>query len=207
MIADDLQQSFENPFFFLRHGETDYNEKRIFQGQTDSQLNETGLSQAREAARKLVGQPVAEIVASPLSRARITAEIVGEAIGVPVETDDALMECHLGIYQDMPYQPWISDYWEGNYAPEGGEDFYQFRARVIPAMAEIVARGPNRLIVAHGGLWYAARSLFPQEPDLPRMPNAMALHIVPREGTWQISPVGDDDRFTGEGQLRMGQGA
>lgn len=205
MTEHDLPVAFDHPFYFLRHGETGHNQRRIFQGQTDSQLNELGLVQAEAAAAKLVGQPIVEIVSSPLSRARVTAERVGAALGLPVETDDTLMECHLGIYQNKPYEPWLADYWDGNFAPEGGEDFYQFRARVLPAMQKIVQRGPNRLIVAHGGLWYAARSLIKLEPDLPRMPNAMALKIQPSGARWEVALVGDDARFMAEGQVKIGQ--
>ena len=190
-----LETPFEHPFYFLRHGETDYNHARRFQGQTDSQLNETGLAQAARAAETLKDQPIAGITASPLSRARITAETVAAARGEGIVTDDALMECHLGVHQGEPYQDWLPDYWLGKYAPEGGEDFWQFRDRVVPAMRRIVAQGPNRLIVAHGGLWYAARSLFTMQPDLDRMPNAMALFVEPEGAVWRVSLVGEDDRF------------
>ncbi|MEM7239453.1 MAG: histidine phosphatase family protein [Pseudomonadota bacterium] len=196
IVIEDV--SFANPFFFLRHGETDFNHARRFQGQFDSQLNETGLAQARAAAESLVGQPVETIVSSPLSRARVTAEIVGDALGLPVDTDDGLMECHLGIYQGLPYQDWLADYWDGRFAPEGGEDFWQFRARVVPAMQRLVAHGPNRLIVAHGGLWYAARSLLNLTPDISRMPNAMALYVEPQGGDWAVSLIGSDARFGSE---------
>ncbi|MEM8842551.1 MAG: histidine phosphatase family protein [Pseudomonadota bacterium] len=182
---DDV--SFEHSFFFLRHGETDHNLYRRFQGQFDSQLNETGLDQARRAAALLIGQPIARIVASPLSRARVTAEIVAEQVGLPVETDPALMECHLGIYQNRPYEDWMPDYWAGNFTPEGGEDFWQFRARVFPAMQRIVADGPNTLIVVHGGLWTAARSLISMSVDLSHMPNALPLHIAPQGDAWEVS--------------------
>lgn len=205
MTIEDTE--FAHPFFFLRHGETDYNHERRFQGQLDSQLNETGLAQAHQAAASLKGQPITSIVASPLSRARVTAEIVGEALGLPVETDDGLMECHLGIYQGMPYQEWLADYWDGKFAPEGGEDFWQFRARVFPAMQRLVAAGPNRLIVVHGGLWYAARSLVAMAPDITRMPNALALFVTPKVADWHVSLVGEDTRFESETRHTWAQGA
>ncbi|MBY8975546.1 histidine phosphatase family protein [Rhodobacteraceae bacterium NNCM2] len=192
LVENDIGDvTFAHPFFFLRHGETGHNRARRFQGQFDSDLNEAGLEQARGAAEALKGQPIARIVASPLSRARVTAEIVGEALGLPVETDAGLMECHLGIYQGMVYQDWLADYWKGNFAPEGGEDFWQFRARVFPTMQRIVAGGPNTLIVAHGGLWYAARSLVTPTPDLPKMPNALPLHIAPSAADWRVTILGE----------------
>lgn len=187
--------TFAHPFYFLRHGETDFNHDRRFQGQLDSQLNETGLLQAAMAAEALKSEPISAIITSPLSRARITAETVAAARGETIETDPDLMECHLGIHQGEPYAPWMPDYWTGDYAPEGGEDFWTFRDRVLPAMQRIVARGPNCLIVAHGGLWYAARSLIAMEPDIERMPNALALYIQPARARWNVQLVGQDDRF------------
>lgn len=186
---------FANPFFFLRHGETDFNHARRFQGQFDSRLNETGLAQADAAARALAHAPITEIVASPLQRARITAETVGALHDVPLTTDPGLMECHLGVHQGLPYADWLPDYWRGAFSPEGGEDFATFRDRVVPAMQRIVAGGANRLIVAHGGLWYAARSLITMIPDVEQMPNALPLYIEPEGATWRVTLVGEDPRF------------
>ena len=68
--------------YLVRHGETDWNRQGLSQGSVDIPLNELGLAQAREAAQKLRGRGIASIVASPLSRARVTAEIVGEVLGL-----------------------------------------------------------------------------------------------------------------------------
>ena len=65
------------PFWYLRHGETDWNRQGLSQGSIDIPLNELGLAQAREAAVRLRNRGITSIVASPLSRARVTAEIVG----------------------------------------------------------------------------------------------------------------------------------
>ena len=67
-------------FWFLRHGETDWNAQGISQGNVDIPLNAVGVAQARAAAEKLRNRGIATIVASPLSRARVTAEFVGEAL-------------------------------------------------------------------------------------------------------------------------------
>jgi len=60
------------PFWFLRHGETDWNAQGISQGNVDIPLNATGIAQARAAAERLRNRGIATIVASPLSRARVT---------------------------------------------------------------------------------------------------------------------------------------
>jgi probable phosphoglycerate mutase len=177
-------RAFPHPFYFLRHGETHWNRSGTTQGQVDARLNETGVEQARRAADALAAEPIARIVASPLSRARDTAEAVAERHGLAVETDAQLMECHLGRHQGGPHGAWLGDYFRGAYDPPEGETFERFRARVWAAMQRAVAQGPNTLIVAHGGLWIAARTYVAVDPDLPRMPNALPLLVTPRPDRW-----------------------
>jgi len=177
---------FANPFYLLRHGETELNRDRRFQGQLDVELSDVGLAQARAAAKILSRQPIAGIVSSPLVRAQQTAHEVAERTGHDVETEAGLMECHLGVHQGLPYQPWISSYWKGDFAPEGGEDFWAYRARVVPALARVTAARRDMLVVAHGGLWIALRSLIEIEPDLDALPNALPLHVVPGNPVWTM---------------------
>src|SRR5258708_29195327 len=80
------------PFWYLRHGETDWNRQGLSQGNIDIPLNELGLAQAREAAQKLRNRGITSIVASPLSRPRVTAEIVAEALGLDVMIERDLRE-------------------------------------------------------------------------------------------------------------------
>lgn len=178
--------TFARPFHFLRHGQTTYNRDGIFQGQIDSPLSDLGLAQAEEAAEALRGEPIRRIVASPLSRARLTAEAAGRALGLPVETDDGLKECHLGVIEDQPHDAWPLDrYWTGDVSPEGGETFADFRARVLAAMARLTAEEDGVLIVAHGGLWRSLISIFRVRSPLTMMPNALPLHLSPGE-VWQV---------------------
>lgn len=183
--------AFEHPFYFLRHGETEWNKIGRTQGQLDAQLNETGRAQASAAAEALAGEPIQRIVASPLSRARNTAEAVAARHGLAVETDPDLAECHLGEHQGGPHGPFLAAFFRGEYDPPGGETFIEFRDRVWAAMARAVARGPNTLIVAHGGLWIAAREFVTMTPDLQRSPNALPLHVVPQDGHWEHRICGD----------------
>jgi probable phosphoglycerate mutase len=73
----------KRPFYFLRHGQTNWNLEGRYQGHSDVPLNATGIAQARAAAACLAGVPIARIVASPLIRALVTAAIVGEKIQKP----------------------------------------------------------------------------------------------------------------------------
>ena len=181
---------FEYPFYFLRHGETHWNREGRTQGQLDAQLNELGRAQAARAAQALKGEPIARIVASPLSRALDTARAAAEVLGLDVETDPRLMECHLGDHQGHPHGPWLREYFLGTYMPPNGEPFDAFCARTWAAMERAVAMGPNTLIVAHGGLWVAARRHVAVDPDLSKMPNALPLYIEPEPGRWRHRIVG-----------------
>lgn len=183
--------AFDHPFYFLRHGETFWNKNRLTQGQLDSQLNPTGRAQAERAAQALSGEPIERIVSSPLRRARHTAEAVGRALNLPVSCDGGLMECHLGANQGGPHGSWLAAYFRGEADPENGETFAEFGDRVWHAMSNAVARGPNTLIVAHGGLWLAARARITVQPELDRMPNALPLHVTPEGDTWRHRICGD----------------
>ena len=176
--------NFSYPFYFLRHGETVWNKARKTQGQLDSQLNDTGREQARLAAQILKNEPIERIVSSPLTRVRDTAAAVAEFHDVEIIYDDDLKECHLGDMQGQPHGDWLPAYWEHAFDPPNGETFRQFSNRVWDAMARAVGRGPNTLIVAHGGLWRAAHEFTNIEPPLIPMANAQPIHVMPGTDGW-----------------------
>ena len=171
---------FDYSFYFLRHGETHWNREGRTQGQLDARLNETGRNQAARAAAILGQEPIARIISSPLSRARDTAASVAAVLGLDIETDDDLMECHLGDHQGRPHGPWLPRYFEGAYDPPNGETFPAFCDRVWAAMERAVAAGPNTLIVAHGGLWIAAQTFISVQPPLARLKKRGSRSISPR---------------------------
>ena len=186
--------AFDHPFYFLRHGETTWNAAGKTQGQLNSPLSDKGRAQAEEAGEALKGEPIARIVASPLDRAFHTAEAVARHHGIEIQPDPELMECHLGDHQGEAHGPWLKEYFRGNYAPPNGETFQQFCERVWTAMQRAVALGPNTLIVAHGGLWIAARQYVTVAPNLDRMPNALPLRVMPTPEQWTHEICGDVEK-------------
>ena len=130
----------------VRHGETDWNAAGRLQGHTDRPLNEYGRRQAKELADRLAAEQVDAIYASDLSRAKETAEIVGERLGLAVVTDPDLREKHWGT-------------WEGLTGDERaavefvGESTEAHRDRVMDAVRRIVRRHPRQrvVVVTHGG--------------------------------------------------------
>lgn len=183
--------AFDFPFYFLRHGQTDWNQSGRTQGQLDSQLDETGRAQARRAADLLESRNIARIVSSPLSRARHTAETVATRHDVEITYSDDLMECHLGDRQGKPHGPWLGQYWTGDYDPPGGETFADFAERAWRAMAQAVGAGPDTLIVCHGGLWRAAHEFATIRPPVLPMPNALPLYVIPKDGAWSVRVLGE----------------
>lgn len=146
------------PFFFVRHGESTWNAERRVQGQTDVPLSETGIAQAREAAARIAAQPVGAVFASPLQRARHTAEIINAALGLSLTLIDDLMEARLGVLEGKVYEAGLGD-WDRGIAPEGGETRQAFFARAIAGLNRALAAwdraDAHPLIVAHGGIFRA----------------------------------------------------
>jgi probable phosphoglycerate mutase len=176
-------------FWFLRHGETDWNARNLSQGNIDVPLNAAGLAQARQAATGLVGQGIAAIVASPLSRARITAEMVGAALSLPVAIDPDLREASYGVREQQPMDEWFQDWVAGSATPEGAEPFAALRRRAVTAINRALTAPAPVLVVAHGGLFRALRAEMGLEPNI-RTPNGVPYWCVPGTPSWTLSPLG-----------------
>ena len=131
----------------VRHGETDWNAARRWQGHADVPLNARGLEQARTLAEQLMAEPVDAIYASDLSRARDTAAVVGERLGVSVVVDADLREIDVGPIEGLTAEEARGfDGWQG-------EPREAHAVRVLRAVHRIAARHPGErvLVVTHGG--------------------------------------------------------
>jgi probable phosphoglycerate mutase len=151
------------PFWYLRHGETDWNRQGLSQGNIDIPLNDLGFAQAREAAVRLRNRGITSIVASPLSRARVTAEIVAEALGLEVTIEPDLREVSWGVHEGQPLAEWFHGWIEGHTVPEGAESFAELQRRSISGLNRAVNQPPAVLVVAHGGVFRAIRSVMKLE--------------------------------------------
>ncbi len=179
------------PFWFLRHGETDWNAQGISQGNVDIPLNATGIAQARAAAQKLRNRGIATIVASPLSRAHVTAELVGEVLGLPVAIDPDLREVGFGVQEGQPMSGWFTDWISGTFTPEGAESFAALGMRAVAAANRATAQPPAVLLVAHGALFRSLRAAMGIEPVM-RTQNAVPIFCEPPrngESAWTLNPM------------------
>ncbi len=143
----------------VRHGQSEWNAKGLWQGQEDPPLSELGRAQATEAAAA-VGS-VDATFASPLHRASETAEIIAQQIGVgPVIGLQGLMERHAGEWQGHTRSEIERDwpgYLESGRRPPAWEDDGLVEVRVMEALDVMAAQCPggNVLAVAHAGVIYA----------------------------------------------------
>ena len=178
-------------FWFLRHGETDWNARGISQGNVDIPLNAVGVAQARAAAEKLRNRGIATIVASPLSRARVTAEFAGEALGLPVALDPDLREVSFGVQEGQGMSGWFADWVSGAFTPEGAETFVALRRRAVAAANRAIEQPPAVLVVAHGALFRSLRAAMGIEPNM-RTQNAVPIFCEPpgpNATSWTLKPV------------------
>ena len=183
--------------YLARHGRTAYNHEGRFQGQGPVPLDETGRQQAAELAEIAAGYGFRALWASPLLRARQTAEIVAQRLGLPIRYDARLMETDTGAWTDRSFAevqaeaPEAFERWRTGapgFAFPGGESFEQQADRVAAALAEI-ERGPlPALVVCHGVTIRVAlarrRGLDGPGPDT--IANGA---LVPYDGDGRVAPA------------------
>jgi probable phosphoglycerate mutase len=181
-------------FWFLRHGETDWNAKGLSQGAADVPLNANGEAQARRAAELLAGTGIANIVASPLSRARRTAETVAAALGLPITFDPELREVAFAGREGQPLGSWFDEWVAGTATPTGAESFAELASRAKRAVGRALALPSPVLIVSHGALFRALRAVMGL-PVSVRTPNAVPIFCDPPppatpDGPWSLRAAG-----------------
>ncbi len=142
------------PFYFIRHGETDWNKKNIIMGSIDIPLNAVGIEQAQKAAAILVNENFDSIVSSPRIRALKTAEIIAAAVGKTVILDAGFVEREWGEAEGKPHDPTKSLFSE-NDTPIGAEPFLAFQKRATSSIGQVLREYERPLIVSHGGVFKA----------------------------------------------------
>jgi len=140
-------------FYFIRHGQTDLNINGIAPHDLDLQvpLNKEGKSQAARAAKLLKNKGIKIILASPLIRAKQTAEILNKELNVPIIYDNGLKEANWGIKEGENINK-ASEHkklWrKGEFVP-GAESLYLLQTRIHKTIVDIVNKYDNALIVGH----------------------------------------------------------
>jgi len=144
--------------FMVRHGETDYNRQRRYQGRTANALNRTGLQQADMLHRRLLPETIDRIYTSNLIRAKDTARIIAYGRSIEVVSCENLAEMDFGELEGLTYDQITARYpdWQPtdfDFTLRGGESPEHF-VRRMKAFAEKMRSNPaesNILVVAHAG--------------------------------------------------------
>jgi 2,3-bisphosphoglycerate-dependent phosphoglycerate mutase len=143
-----------------RHGETDWNRARRWQGHADRPLTARGRAQAAELAERLADIALDAVYSSDLRRARETAEAVAQAQGVDLVQLAELREVSVGSWEGLTreeaearfpngFRRWLA----GGTGWDDGETYAEMSKRVLVAVDRIAseAKGSRVLIVSHGG--------------------------------------------------------
>jgi len=159
----------------LRHGESVGNANGFHQGRFDFPLSEKGIKQAKQVAQYLQSgeQKFDYLISSPLARARETAEIIAERLGMRVELNDEWMERDAGVLSGVHHEEANQKYPPPEFIKlydkigQTGESQWELFLRAGRAINQLINRSYGRyLIISHGALMnmimYVVLGIFPQ---------------------------------------------
>ena len=172
--------------YLLRHGQTEFNVKKLVQGRCDSPLTDLGRKRAGMAAAWLKGHDVVpdKVVSSPLGRAMNTASRVAcELLGpdAAVELCEGIIERSYGTFEEGPHDALPTDVWDPgeDLVPFGGEGSHALQERMVGTLTNLMgAKGVETLLaVSHGS---ASRQFIkaaaPEGFELPtKLPNCAIM--------------------------------
>lgn len=136
--------------FLIRHGQTDWNLQKRFQGREDIPLNETGIQQAIECAYALKDENIKTIITSPLIRAKKTAEIIAKHIGVhQVITEEGIIERDFGKISGLTTEEREAFYVSGE--PDQKEDWDELCMRMLSSIRKHAKVNQHNIaMISHG---------------------------------------------------------
>ena len=166
--------------YYIRHGQTDWNIERKMQGgESEKDLNETGIEQAKQAREKIKELNYDMIIRSPMKRVEQTTNIINEKKDVPIIIEERIRERKLGeleghvVTDELENNIW--DY-ELNYNINGGENIRDFEKRILEFIQEIKQKYKDKtiLVVAHGGV---AKLLIANFCGMPESKNLIEIDV------------------------------
>ena len=151
----------------VRHGQTQWNIRKIRQGHLDSELTDKGVAQARALGQRLARESFTALYSSDLGRALHTARMIAAVTGHEIVTDERLRERHLGVFQGLsgdeikdkhPEEYRLHRTLGPEYVIPGGESVRQQVARNVDCLDEIALKWSPT--VAWSAACSATRSTF-----------------------------------------------
>ena len=157
-----------------RHGQTDWNLAKKVQGLVNTDLNETGIEQAKATGEMLKDEKIDLIISSPLNRAMQTAEIIRGDRDIEIITDNGIIERDFGEFEGMsPLEDNIfnpDEFWSyrDNHKYEKAENIRDCFDRVYAFLDNLPKKYPDKriLLVCHGGVSIPINCYFNGIPDM-----------------------------------------
>ena len=182
-----VDMNIKSKWFLVRHGETDWNKEGRAQGsRSDTPLNDTGRTQAKEAGKALKNEKIDLVISSPQLRAKETAEIIARETGAEIMFDETLREMDYGDIERKYIHEITKEHGTfliRPYKKLGGESFEEVEKRVKTALHahRKAYEGKNVVITGHG----VALALFLNHVNgkpfdgspLPRIDNAKVVTL------------------------------
>lgn len=146
--------------YLARHGESDWNAERRWQGHADRPLTERGREQAEALAERLAGVQLDAVYASDLRRAWETADPVARSHGLDVVRVPDLREVHVGSWSGLTrdecearFPEAFARWRDGGQGWDDGETYDEMAERVVSALHRLAEKHPGGsiLVVSHGG--------------------------------------------------------
>lgn len=174
----------------IRHGSTSWNQAGRLQGHSDIPLDEEGLEQARKLGLRLAGGTWDIVCSSHLIRARLTAAIVAEQLGIDNIWQDARIgEAGGGLIEGTTeaerLEKWGPDWKQQDL---GMEPNAAVLARGMSFLEELIAAEPGKqiVLVTHGSfIRQMLAHLLPHMPPPPPMKNTSITHLEFLDGKWE----------------------
>ena len=184
---------------FVRHGETDWNALGKIQGQTDIPLNERGINQAFECGQELKKKSWDYLVTSPLKRAKQTAEIINQELGLDLVEMDQFKEKYFGEAEGMKKEDRSKKFPDRIYPNQ--EPARDLHDRIFGGLAVIQERyqQKNVLVVAHGGVINAILSVLSNQKagsGITNLTNGSITTIHFKNGEWDIKQMNQIQHLT-----------
>ncbi len=149
-----IKSMIKKSFYFVRHGETDWNSQNRCMGQLDIPLNDNGKNQAIKLKSKISQITFDKIFYSPLLRARETAEIIFKDKEIFKQEVDNLKEWHFGNWQNKRWDSLNIENIDQIYPPNGETKELFFR-RTLNGINSCLENSNSSLIIAHSGTFWA----------------------------------------------------
>ncbi len=179
-------------FYFVRHGQTDYNKNKLFTGRTDVELNQNGIQQATKLGNAFHKfNNISACWTSPMKRTIDTSKLIIQDKAIDIYLNDSIMERASGSWDGKPYS--VA---KKNRLPFDVETMPSMQKRVLAGLSEIYLESKEKnlegipLIVGHGGVFRSLIESLSMEYLRSAVPNGIPIHIYRNSyGYWNYEII------------------